>query len=156
MKYVWPKNEVSETSGNIYQIPTNLKPNYKIIDVPDTVIINSLTISKSGNLWVSLDNKKQRKIEYIQLDRKKLLHFIDGKWLDLNIEKDSSFLQVEFIPYTVQGYVITEKGEVYETKNEGIDWDKLELTSIRLMHSTPNLITFLKGKNILISLMREI
>lgn len=148
----FPKDEVSTTPGNIYQIPTSLNPNYRIIDVPDSLVVKSLSISKSGDLWVTLDDKKKcvtkGYITFVSVDRKKMLHFKDGNWTDATVGGAKSFEQVEFISGTDTGYALTESGEVYKTVSNGADWELIELLKgVQIMHTFDNSMTFMKDKN---------
>ncbi|MBB6611204.1 hypothetical protein H7F15_09160 [Pontibacter sp. Tf4] len=154
----FPKNEVSSTNGNIYQIHTSLLPDYKIIDVPDTVFVTSLSISKNG-LWVTLDNKTTSitdgKQVYIKLDSKKLLHFRNGTWADISIKNLTSFRQVEFIRGTARGYVLSEDGEVFETLNNGTDWQTTGISGISYMRLYKNTMVLCKGGNQLVFLQNS-
>lgn len=150
----FPKDEISTTPGNIYQIPTNLKPAYRIIDVPDSLIVQSLSVSKSGDLWITLDDKKKRVIKgyvsFVSVDRKKMLHFKNGNWTDATIDSVRSFEQVEFIQGTDTGYVLAESGKVYRTVNNGADWKSIELTGVEKIHSFNNCLSLLKDQNKLV------
>lgn len=149
----FPKNELSATNGNIYQVHASLKPNYKIIDIPDTVSVQSLAKSSSGDIWVTLDDKKLRVVKgrtmYDNMDAKKLLRFQNGDWSEVSVNNVNSFKQVEFIPGTETGYIISEKGEVYETLNEGNDWQKLGVDGVEKVSLFANSVVFLK-KNVLV------
>lgn len=151
----FPKNEVSSTNGNIYQIHANLLPNYKIIDVPDTAFVTSLSRSKNG-LWVTLDDKKTSiadgKQVYIKLVSRKLLHFRNGTWAEISIKNLNSFRQVEFISGTARGYVLSEAGEVFETLNNGTDWQTTGISGISYMRLYKNNMVLCKGGNQLVVL----
>lgn len=149
----WPKDEVSMTDGNIFQIHANLEPCYKIIDVPDSVAVQSLSRTGNGDLWVTLENRKLHKVDgkaiYSPLEHKRLLLFKNGDWRDVAIHNTKSFVQVEFISGTEKGYLIAESKVLFETKNGGRDWRLTELVGIEKMQSWNNSIALLKGRNTL-------
>lgn len=149
----WPKDEVSTTDGNIFQMHANLKPTFKIIDVPDSVAVQSLSRSDNGDLWVTLENRKlhkvDRKVIYFPLEHKRLLLFKNGDWKDVSIQNTKSFTEIEFIPGTDRGYLIAESMAFFETKNGGRDWRLTELVGIEKMHPWNNAIALLKGRNTL-------
>jgi hypothetical protein len=134
-----PKDEVSTTDGNIHQLPVSLKPSYKVIDVPDTVIVTSLSKSRSGDLWVTLDNKKpvviNRREVYHILDSKRLLRFKGGEWQPVHINEHKSFNQVEFLSPANVGYALTEDGDLFRTEDEGNTWSSTEIKGIQKMFS---------------------
>ncbi|SFG87068.1 hypothetical protein [Pontibacter chinhatensis] len=150
----FPKDEISTTPGNIYRIPTSLQPEYKIIDVPDSLVVQSLSVSMSGDLWVTLDDRRKRVnkgyISFVSVGRKSMLRFKDGSWTGVEFGGISSFKQVEFIPDTNVGYALAETGTLFRTVNDGEDWEQTGLTDIRKIRCGKNVITLLKGTNQLI------
>ncbi|MDJ0364312.1 hypothetical protein QMK33_04055 [Hymenobacter sp. H14-R3] len=146
-----PANELSATPGNIYTLPLALGPHARLIDVPDTVDVRSLATSATGELWATLAGRKPHvahgKLFYVPLPTKRLLRFGRGQWQAVALPEARSFEQVAFVPGTHAGYLLTEAGELLETRNDGQDWRKAAPTGIRKMHPYQRAITLLRGEN---------
>lgn len=146
-----PANELSATPGNIYALPLTLGPHAKLIDVPDTVDVRSLTASATGELWATLAGRKPRvargRLFYVPLPTKQLLRFGRGQWQVVALPQASSFEQVAFVPGTHAGYLLTEAGELLETRTDGQSWQRTEWAGIRKLHAYRQTITLLRGKN---------
>lgn len=149
-----PSTAASATAGNIYALPTTLRPNVRLVDVPDTVDVLSLSQSGTGELWVTMANQKpylsHGNLGYVALPTKKLLRFTAGRWQAAPITAATSFKQVAFLPKTATGYVLTEQGEVLETRNNGEAWQPLPGGGVQAMHVCQKAITWLKEGNELI------
>jgi hypothetical protein len=150
----FPANELSATPGNIYALPLALGPHAKLIDVPDTVDVRSLAAAATGELWATLANHKphvaQGKLFYVPLPTKRLLRFGRGQWQAVALPQASSFEQVAFVPGTHAGYLLTEAGELLETRTDGQDWHQTELATIRKIHPYHQAISLLRGDNQLV------
>ncbi len=149
-----PANELSATPGNIYALPLALGPHAKLIDVPDTVDVRSLAASATGELWATLANRKPHvargRLFYVPLPTKRLLRFGRGQWQAVALPQARSFEQVAFVPGTHAGYLLTEAGELLETRTDGQDWNQTGLTAIRKMHPYHQSITLIRGDNQLV------
>ena len=149
-----PNTEMSATAGNIYVARTTLQPNFKLIDVPDTVDVHSLSQSGTGELWVTLANQKSHlhkgRLGYVALPYKKLLRFHAGRWMMPQVPDFTSFNQVEFVPGTARGYALTETREVLETSDNGETWQRLPGGDVRQMHAWQNAVTWQRGANELV------
>ena len=149
-----PNTEMSATAGNIYVTPITLQPTSRLIDVPDTVDVHSLSQSATGELWVTLANQKpylhKGQLGYAALPCKKLLRFTNGRWRAPQIPDFTSFNQVEFVPGTTCGYTLTETGELFETDDNGEKWQRLPGGGVKRMHAWQHAITWLRGANELV------
>ncbi|TGE12629.1 beta propeller repeat protein [Hymenobacter elongatus] len=147
----FPKDEISTAPGNIYCLPTSLKPVYKIIDAPDSAAVHSLTKSSAGELWITLENRVMRIIngttEYRMLATKKLCRLQQGSWRVVNPVGQQSFVQVEFVPGTNRGYVLTDNGQLLISNDNGDSWTKTSLGAVRTIHAWPQHAAFLQGPN---------
>jgi hypothetical protein len=150
----FPADELSSTPGNIYALPLALGPHAKLIDVPDTVDVRSLTASATGELWATLTNRKPHlargKLFYVPLPTKRLLRFGRGQWQAVALPEASSFEQVAFVPGTRAGYLLTEAGKLLETRTNGQDWHQTELATVRKIHPYHQAISLLRGNNQLV------
>lgn len=149
-----PNDEMSATPGNIYVTPNTLQPISRLIDVPDTVDVHSLSQSATGELWVTLANQKpylhKGQLGYVALPNKKLLRFHSGQWLTPQLPGFTSFNQVEFVPGTTNGYALTETGEVLETGDNGEKWHRLTGGGVKRMHAWQHAIAWLREGNELV------
>jgi hypothetical protein len=131
----FPANELSATAGNIYALPASLPPRAQLIEVPDTVAVHSLAQAGTGELWVTLENRKPRvahgRLFYVPLPTKALLRLRHGSWQVVPVAGFSSFEQVVFLPSTHTGYLLTATGEVLTTHDAGDTWHQSALHGIR-------------------------
>lgn len=150
----FPPDEISATAGNIYELPVSLRPPYRLLDVPDTVEVTSLAQADTGELWVTLDNRKPRLskgiLRYVPLPTRQLLRFAQGRWQPHQLPHARSFGQVAFVAGTGQGYLLTEAGYVLATANSGTDWQPTPLRDVRKMRPWQQAITLLQGRNQLV------
>ena len=148
-----PSTAASATPGNIYALSTTLRPNVRLIDVPDTVDVLSLSQSGTGELWVTLADRKPHlshgNLGYVALPTKKLLRFTAGRW-QAGPYPATSFQQIAFIPETSVGYALTEQGDIFETRTNGDEWQQLPVSGAHTMHPWQSAITWLKGENQLV------
>lgn len=150
----FPSTAAGATDGNIYAIPATLQPNVRLVDVPDTVDVLSLAQSGTGDLWVTLADRKPHlshgNLGYVPLPTKKLLRFSAGRWQAGPLAPDTSFKQVAFVGKTALGYVLTEQGKVFETRNNGETWQPLPGGGVLAMHPQQNAIGWLQKGNELV------
>lgn len=150
----FPSTAASATAGNIYALPTTLQPNVRLVDVPDTVDVLSLSQSGTGELWVTLADRKPHlshgNLGYVALPTKKLLRFTAGRWQAGPLAPATSCKQVAFIAETAIGYVLTEQGGVFETHDNGEAWQALPDSGVQTMHPWQKAITWLKEGNQLV------
>ncbi|GAB2777668.1 hypothetical protein GCM10027175_14660 [Hymenobacter latericoloratus] len=155
-----PSSVLSATNGNIYALPITLKPKGKLIDVPDTVDVHSLAQSETGELWVSLDNRKpylsKGALKHTILPTKRLLRFHAGRWVPVSVAPGASVRQVAFVPNTPMGYALTESGNVFETRDHGETWHDSGQQGVRRMQPRPHVITWLQADNQLVVYQPEI
>ncbi len=144
-----PSTVMSATPGNIYVVPTSLKPPTKLIDAPDTVDVRSLSRADNGDLWTTLAGRRpylsHGNLGYVALPTKKLLRLRAGQWRTVVLPPFTSFEQVEFVPGTRAGYALAEKGEMLETQDDGDTWHPLPNLSVHKMHAWHHAITWLQG-----------
>ena len=149
----FPSTAASATAGNIYALPLTLRPPVRLVDVPDTVDVCSLSQSGTGELWVTLAGQKPHlshgNLGYAPLPTKRLLRFTAGQW-QAGPSPTTSFRQVTFIPGTACGYALTEQGGLLETRTNGDEWQPLSANGIRLLHARSNAIIWLAGNNQLV------
>lgn len=149
-----PSTAASATAGNIYALPLSLHPNVRLIDVPDTVDVLSLSQSGTGDLWATLADRKPHlshgNLGYVALPTKKLLCFKAGHWQVGPLASTTSFRQIAFIEKTPMGYALTEQGALFETRNNGEVWQHLPVSDVRTLHAKQGAITWLKEYNQLI------
>ena len=149
-----PSSVMSATPGNIYVLPTSLRPPTKLIDTPDTVDVQSLAQARTGELWVTMAGRKPHlshgNLGYVALPTKRLLRFTAGQWRPVTVPPFMSFEQVEFVPGTPTGYLLAESGEVLETRTNGESWHPLVSQAVRKLHPWQHAITWLQGKNQLV------
>lgn len=134
----FPKDQISTSKGNISQISTNLRSNYRIIDVPGNINVSSLTLNNQSDIWVILDNKTpeivNRYVEFKDLPNRKLLVLKKDaeNWKEINVnEKVKSYLQIEFISDSDIGFLITEENkELFKTVDGGETWSKIALKGV--------------------------
>ena len=135
----FPKSVMDATAGNIYMLPINLRPPTKLLDVPDTVDVQSLSRSRTGELWVTMAGRKpylsNRNLIYVALPTKRLLRFTQGKWQPVSIPGYEDFEQVEFVPGTPNGYLLTSAGQILETRTNGDLWHALSSHKARRVHA---------------------
>ena len=134
--FTFPKDERSSTEGNVIEFKVDLTPDYKIIDVPEEVVINSYAKLNNGDVYITLENTK-----LLQTDGK--------KWNEIIIDNQAEFKQVEFIPKTKIGYTLSVKGMVYKTLNNGNNWTKTNIKDIEKMNLFENAIIFTKENTVL-------
>ena len=149
-----PSSVMSATAGNIYVLANSLQPPTKLIDTPDTVDVHSLSQAGTGSLWVTMAGRKPHlshgNLGYVALPTKRLLRFTAGQWQPVTVPPFASFEQVEFVPGTSTGYLLTETGEVLETRNDGDTWQPLARQAVRKLHARQHAITWLQGENQLV------
>lgn len=149
-----PHTVMSATAGNIFVLPTSLRPPSKLLDVPDTVDVHSLSQAGTGDLWVTLAGRKphlsQGNLGYRALPAKQLLRFTAGQWWPVPVPPFTSFEQVEFVSGTPTGYILAETGEVLETRTNGESWHLLASRGIQKMHAQHHSITWLQKGNQLV------
>ena len=149
-----PSSVMSATEGNIYVVPTSLRPPTKLLDAPDTVDVHSLSQAGTGELWVTMAGREPHlshgNLGYVALPTKRLLRFTAGQWHPVSSPPFTSFEQVEFVPRTPSGYLLTETGQVLETRTNGDTWHPLASHTVRKLHSWQQAITWLQGENQLV------
>ena len=147
----FPANELSATDGNIYALPASLPPRARLIDVPDTVAVHSLTQAGTGELWATLENRKPRvahgRLFYVPLPGKALLRLRHGRWQAVPVAGFSSFEQVAFLPGTPTGYLLTATGEVLTTPDGGDTWHLSDLRGIRHLRPFGSRLALLRADN---------
>jgi hypothetical protein len=147
----FPSTAASATAGNIYALPLTLQPKVRLIDAPDTVDVLSLAQSGTGELWVTLADRKPHlrhgTLGYVALPTKKLLRFRNGRWQASPLAPAISCQQVAFVAATARGYVLTAQGEVFETSTNGDTWQRLPERGVQLLHPGQQAITWLKAGN---------
>jgi hypothetical protein len=150
----FPSTAASATAGNIYALPMTLQPKVQLIDAPDTVDVLSLAQSGTGELWVTLADRKPHlshgTLGYAALPTKKLLRFTNGRWQAGPLAPETSCQQVAFVAATGRGYVLTAQGEVLETSTNGEAWQHLPDRNVQLLHPCQKAITWLKAGNQLV------
>lgn len=150
----FPRTAASATAGNIYALPMTLQPKVRLIDAPDTVDVLSLAQSGTGELWVTLADRKPHLshgiLDYVALPTKKLLRFAAGRWQASPLAPAISCQQVAFVAATARGYVLTAQGEVWETRTNGDTWQRLPERGVQLLHPWQQAITWLKEGNQLV------
>lgn len=132
----FPKNQNSSTAGNITELKADLFSDYKIIDVPEDVFVNSYAKLNNKNVYITLENNK-------------LLQTDGTKWNEITVDNQTEFKQVEFIPKTEIGYTLSIEGIIYKTINNGKDWNKIDIAGIEKIVLFENSIIFIK-KNMII------
>lgn len=132
----FPKNQNSATEGNITELKADIFSDYRIIDVPENVVVNSYAKMNNRNVYITLENDK-----LLQTDGK--------KWNEITINNQTEFKQVEFIPETEIGYTLSVEGIVYKTINNGNDWNRIDISGIEKMELFESTIIFIK-KNMII------
>ena len=151
-----PPDEISATAGNIYELPLSLRPSYRLLNVPDTVEVTSLAQANTGELWVTLDNRKPRLskgvLRYVPLPARRLLRFAQGRWQPYELPQAQSFRQVAFVAGTGKGYLLTEAGQVLATANNGTTWQPTMLRDIRRLKPLQRAITLQQGAHQLLVL----
>ena len=149
-----PSSVMSATPGNIYVLPTSLQAPSKLVDTPDTVDVHSLSKAGTEELWVTMAGRKPHlshgNLGYVPLASKRLLHLSAGQWLPVAVPPFTSFEQVEFVPGTVRGYLLTETGQVLETRTNGESWQPLPHQAVRKLHAWQQAIVWLQGDNQLV------
>lgn len=144
-----PSTVMSATAGNIYQLPTSLRPPTRLLDTPDTVDVHSLSRAATGELWATMAGRKPRRshgsLGYVALPTRQLLRFAAGQWQPITAAGFTSFEQVEFVPGTASGYLLTETGQVLETRDHGSTWHLLPRRGVRKLHAWQHAITWLQG-----------
>jgi hypothetical protein len=150
----FPSTAASATAGNIYALPLTLQPPVRLIDTPDTVDVLSLAQSGTGELWVTLADRKPHlshgTLAYVALPTKKLLRFTNGRWQAGPLAPETSCQQVAFVAGTASGYVLTAQGEVWETRTNGEAWQRLPARGVHLLHPGPQAMTWLAAGNQLV------
>ncbi len=149
-----PSSVMSATAGNIYVLPASLQPPTKLVDTPDTVDVQSLSQAGTGELWVTMAGRKPHlshgNLGYVALPTKRLLRLTAGQWHPVFAPPFTSFEQVEFLPGTAMGYLLTETGEVLETHTNGEAWHLLASRAVRKLHPWRQAITWLQAENQLV------
>jgi len=149
-----PSSVMSATAGNIYVLPASLHPPTKLVDTPDTVDVQSLSKAGTGELWVTMAGRKPHlshgNLGYVALPTKRLLRLTAGQWQPVFAPPFTSFEQVEFVPGTATGYLLTETGEVLETRTNGEAWHLLASRAVRKLHPWQQAITWLQAENQLV------
>jgi hypothetical protein len=152
----FPANELSATDGNIYALPASLQPPAKLLDVPDTVAVHSLAQASTGELWVTLENRKPRvahgQLFYVPLPTKALLRLRQDRWQVAPVAEASSFEQVTFLPGTHTGYLLTATGDVLTSQDDGDTWHRHELSNIRQLRPFGRALALLRQHNQLLLL----
>jgi hypothetical protein len=150
----FPSTAASATAGNIYALPMTLQTQVRLIDTPDTVDVLSLAQSSTGELWITLADRKPHlshgTLNYIALPTKKLLRFTAGRWQASPLAPETSCQQVAFVAGTARGYVLTAQGEVLETNTNGNIWQRLPERGVQLLHPWQQAMTWLKAGNQLV------
>ena len=149
-----PNTVMSATAGNIYVMPSSLQSPTKLLDTPDTVDVHSLSQASTGEIWVTMAGRKPHlshgNLGYVALLAKRLLRFTAGQWRPVTAPPFTSFEQVAFVPGTSTGYLLTDTGEVLETRTNGDTWHPLASQAVRKLHSWQHGITWLQGENQLV------
>lgn len=149
-----PSTVMSATAGNIYVLPSSLQAPTRLLDTPDTVDVQSLSLAQTGELWVTMAGRKPHlshgNLGYTALPTKRLLRFTDGQWQPVVIPPFTSFDQITFVPGTSTGYLLATTGEVLETRTDGESWHPLARQAVHKLHPTPQGITWLQGENQLV------
>lgn len=149
-----PSTVMSATAGNIYKLPGNLQAPTQLLDTPDTVDVQSLSLAERGELWVTMAGRKPHlshgNLGYLALPTKRLLHFSAGQWQPVVIPPFTSFDQIAFVPGTSTGYLLATTGQVLETRTNGVTWQPLASQAVRRLHPVPQGITWLQGRNQLV------
>lgn len=149
-----PSSVMSATLGNIYVLPTSFQAPSKLVDTPDTVDVQSLSRSGTGELWVTMAGRKPHlsrgNLGYVALAAKRLLRLTAGQWRAVAVAPFTSFEQVGFVPGTASGYLLTQTGEVLETRTNGEAWHPLTSKAVRRLHVCQQAITWLQGENQLV------
>ncbi|RZL14856.1 MAG: hypothetical protein EOO62_04380 [Hymenobacter sp.] len=147
----FPSTAASATAGNIYALPMTLQPKVRLLDAPDTVDVLSLAQSGTGELWVTLADRKPHlshgTLDYVALPTKKLLRFTKGRWQAGPLAPEISCQQVAFVAGTARGYVLTAQGDVWETHTNGEAWQRLSVRGVQLLHPYHQAITWLAAGN---------
>lgn len=126
------KNQNSSTEGNITLLKANLFADYKIIDVPGKVVVNSYSRTLDNGIFITT------------LDRK-LMHTNGKKWDVININGHNNFKSIEFIPETSIGYALTSTGLVFQTEDDGANWDELDISGIEKIKIFSRYLIMVKG-----------
>jgi hypothetical protein len=75
---------MSTTAGNIYVLPSHLQAPTRLLDTPDTIDVNSLSQTSTGELWATMAGRKPHlsygNLGYRALPTKQLLPFTAGQW----------------------------------------------------------------------------
>jgi hypothetical protein len=147
----FPRTAASATAGNIYALPLTLQPPVHLIDAPDTVDVLSLAQSGTGELWITLADRKPHlhhgTLDYVALPTKKLLRFTSGHWQAVSLAPETSYQQVAFVAGTASGYALTAQGEVWETRTNGETWQRLPARGVHLLHPGHQAMTWLAAGN---------
>jgi hypothetical protein len=145
---------MSATAGNIYVLPGSLQSPTRLLDTPDTVDVQSLSLAQTGELWVTMAGRKPHlshgNLSYAALPTKRLLRFTAGQWQPVVIPSFTSFNQIAFVPGTSAGYLLTATGEVLETRTNGETWHPLARSVVHRLHPVPQGITWLQEGNQLV------
>lgn len=149
-----PRTVMSATAGNIYILPGTLQAPTRLLDTPDTVDVQSLSLAQSGELWVTMAGRKPHlhhgNLGYSALPTKRLLRLTAGQWQPVVVPPFTSFEQIAFVPGTSSGYLLAATGEVLETRTNGETWHPLASPAARKLHAVPQGITWLQGENQLV------
>ena len=149
-----PSTVMSATAGNIYVLPSSLQAPTRLLDTPDTVDVQSLSLAQTGELWVTMAGRKPHlshgNLGYTALPTKRLLRFTAGQWQPVITPPFTSFDQIAFVPGTSTGYLLAATGEVLETRTNGETWHPLASQAVRQLHPSQHGITWLQGKNQLV------
>jgi len=152
----FPANELSATPGNIYALPTSLRPPARLLEVPDTVAVHSLAQASSGELWATLENRKPRvahgRLFYVPLPTRALLRLRHGRWQAAPVTGFNSFEQIVFLPGTPRGYLLTATGEVLASQNNGDTWQQRDFSNIRQLRPFGSALALLRQDNQLLLL----
>jgi hypothetical protein len=152
----FPADELSATNGNIYTLSASLRPPSQLLDTPDTVAVHSLARSRTGELWVTMENRKSRvahgRLFYVPLPTKELLRLRHGRWQAVPVAGHISFEQVLFMPGTATGYLLAATGEVLTTLDDGATWELANLHGIRQLKPFGPALTLAKDDNQLLLL----
>lgn len=149
-----PSTVMSATAGNIYILPGSLQSPTRLLDTPDTVDVQSLSLAQTGELWVTMAGRKPHlshgNLGYAALPTKRLLRLTAGQWQPVVIPSFTSFNQIAFVPGTSAGYLLTATGEVLETRTNGETWHPLAKPVVHRLHPVPQGITWLQEGNQLV------
>jgi hypothetical protein len=139
-----PSTVMSATAGNIYVLPSSLQAPTRLLDTPDTVDVQSLSLAQTGELWVTMAGRKPH------LSHGNLGYFTAGQWQPVVTPAFTSFDQIAFVPGTPTGYLLAATGEVLETRTNGEKWYPLARQAVHKLHPSPQGITWLQGENQLV------